>query len=151
MPKEISVGGVIFFEEENKRLYLLLEYERINDKNGRHNYWDFPKGHIEKDEKELDTLFREVKEETNLDKIDLVLGFKEKIKYFFKKDNKFVNKEVVYYLLKSGTKEVKISFEHHNFKWVEYKKALSLIGFKNSKEILKKAELFLNNSLLRYN
>lgn len=150
MVNEVSVGGVIFFEAI-KRLYLLLEYERINDKEGKHKYWDFPKGHVEKEETELDTLFREIKEETNLEKLDLVLSFKEKIKYFFKKDNNLINKEVIYYLLKSNTKEVKLSFEHNNFKWVDYKEALSMIDFKNSKDILKKSESFLNNSLLKYN
>ena len=108
MVSEKSVGGLIFVEEDKKRKYLLLEYERINDEKGQHKYWDFPKGHVEKDEKETDTLFREIKEETGLENIDLVLGFKEKLKYFFKKDGKLIAKEVIYYLLKSNSKEVKI-------------------------------------------
>ena len=35
----------------------------------KHNdgHWGFPKGHVEKDETELQTAIREVKEETNLD------------------------------------------------------------------------------------
>ena len=150
MVSEKSVGGLIFVEEDKKRKYLLLEYERINDEKGQHKYWDFPKGNIEKDEKETDTLFREIKEETGLENIDLVLGFKEKLKYFFKKDGKLIAKEVIYYLLKSNSKEVKISFEHTGFKWIEYDQALKQIEFKSSKDILKKAEKFINSSLMNY-
>ncbi|MEK6936441.1 MAG: NUDIX domain-containing protein [Nanoarchaeota archaeon] len=150
MVSEKSVGGLIFVEEDKKRKYLLLEYERINDEKGQHKYWDFPKGHVEKDEKETDTLFREIKEETGLENIDLVLGFKEKLKYFFKKDGKLIAKEVIYYLLKSNSKEVKISFEHTGFKWIEYDQALKQIEFKSSKDILKKAEKFINSSLMNY-
>lgn len=150
MITEKSVGAIIFIEESNKRKYLLLEYVRVNDERRQHKYWDFPKGHIEKDEKETNTLFREIKEETCLTDINLILGFKEKLKYFFKKDNNLINKEVIYFLLKSNTKEVKISFEHTNFKWLEYWQALKQIGFKSSKDMLKKAEDFIKNSLLNY-
>ena len=147
---EKSVGAVIFIEENNKRKYLLLEYKRINDEKGKHKYWDFPKGHIEKDEKETDTLFREIKEETGLIDLDVVLGFKEKLRYFFKKDKKLISKEVIYYLLKSNTEEVRISFEHLGFKWLEYEQALKQIEFKSSKDILKKAENFIKSSLMNY-
>lgn len=150
MVSEKSVGGLIFFEENKKRKYLLLEYKRRNDEKGDHKYWDFPKGHVEKDEKETDTLFREIKEETGLENINLILGFKEKLKYFFKKDGELINKEVIYYLLKSNSKEVKISFEHTGFKWFEYEEALKAIEFKSSKDVLKKAETFINSSLLNY-
>ena len=150
MVKEISIGGIIFLEENNKRFYLLLEYNRINDKKGEHKYWDFPKGHIEGKETEFQTLFREIKEETNLMNLDLTLGFKKSIKYFFRKNGSLISKEVIYYLLKSNSKEVNISSEHTNYKWLEYKEALNLIVFKSSKDILKEAEKFLNNSLLNY-
>ena len=150
MVSEISVGGLIFFEENKKRKYLLLEYERINDEKGEHKYWDFPKGHVEKNEKETDTLFREIKEETGLTNIDLVLGFKEKLKYFFKKEGNLISKEVIYYLLKSNIKEVNISSEHTDFKWFEYEEALKEIEFKSSKDMLKKAETFINSSLINY-
>ena len=41
------------------------------------------------------------------------------------------------------TKEVKLSFEHKDFAWLEYKEALEKLSFKNAKEILKKANNFL--------
>ncbi len=150
MINEKSIGGVIFFQDKEKREYLLLEYERMNDEKGDHKYFDFVKGHVEKKEKEAETLFREIKEETGITEVDLILGFKEKIKFFFRKDNKLINKEVIYYLLKSKTKEVNISFEHSGYKWLEFKDALKQMEFKTSKDVLKKAEAFLQNSLLNY-
>lgn len=150
MIKEKSIGGIIFFEENKQRFYLLLEYERVNDKLGIHKYLDFPKGHAEKYETEIETLKREVKEETNLDDIEVIRGFKKNIKFFFKKDGNLINKEVVFYLIKSNSKEVKLSFEHSGFTWLSYDEALKKINFKNSKDILKEAEKFLNNSLLNY-
>ena len=140
---EKSIGGVIFFQDKNKRKYLLLEYERVNDEKGEHKYFDFVKGHIERDEKEEDTLFREIS-------IDIIRGFKEKIKFFFKKDNKLISKEVTYYLLSSKTQEVQISFEHSGYKWLEFNDALKQMEFKLSKDVLKKADAFLQNSLLNY-
>ncbi len=151
MVKEKSIGGIIFREENKERFYLLLEYERINDQEGEHNYWDFPKGHQEEKESEITTLFREIKEETSLTDVNLILGFKESIRYIFKKNEKLINKEVIFYLLKTENKQINISGEHTNFKWANYKEALKLINFKSSKEIIKKAEEFINNSLLKYN
>ena len=151
MIKEVSVGGIMFLEENNKRFYLLLKYERLNDAKGNHQYFDFPKGHIEKSEAEEDTLKREINEETGISKIEILNGFKERINFFFKKNNKLIKKEVIYYLVKTKIKDVKISSEHIDFKWMQYNEALNIIAFKNSKDLLKKAENFLNNSLIKYN
>ncbi|MBI2671847.1 NUDIX domain-containing protein [Candidatus Woesearchaeota archaeon] len=160
MAKEKSVGGIIFIEEPFlekslgkkllKRYYLLLEYERINDKEGKHKYWDFPKGHVEEKENEIGTLRREVLEETGIKDLEILNGFKEIIKYFFRKEGTLINKEVIYFLARTNTKEVNVSSEHTGFKWLRYEEALKKINFKNSKDILKKAEKFLKNSLLDY-
>jgi len=141
MPKETSAGAVVFRRENSKIYYLLLHYEA--------GHWDFPKGHIEKDEKEEDTVKREVTEETGIEDIKIIEGFKEWIKYFYRKtyglneDEKkkvpWTFKIVTFYLAEAKTEEVKISFEHTGFKWLPYKEAIEQITFKKAKEILKKA------------
>jgi len=134
MPKEISAGAVVF--KRNKEIkYLLLHYES--------GHWDFPRGGIEKGEKEKETVEREVKEETGISDLNFVNGFREKISWFYRKEGKIVYKEAIYYLAETKAKEVKISFEHIGFQWLDYKKALEQLTFKNSKEILKKAHKFL--------
>jgi len=142
MPVEKSAGAVILRREGNKIYYLLLHYPS-NAKAPR-EYWDFPKGHIEKGEKIEETVEREVEEETGLKDIKFVEGFKEWIKYFFKHKGKNVFKIVTFLLAEAETEEVKISPEHIGYKWLPYKEALKQLKFKNAREILKKANDFLS-------
>ncbi|MCD6094594.1 NUDIX domain-containing protein [bacterium] len=143
MEKEKSAGAVVFREEDSKFYYLLLHYQS--------GHWDFPKGHIEKGEKEKETVRREIKEETGIQDIEFIPGFRERITYFFRKSydkNKkppLVFKEVVFYLVKTKTKQVRISYEHTGYKWLPYNKAIKQITFKNAKEILERANNYLSN------
>lgn len=145
MPKEVSAGAVVFRKEGNQIYYLLLHYES--------GHWEFPKGHIEDGENEIETVKREIEEETGLKDVKIVDGFKEYIKYFFrntydlkdeeKKKAPWVFKIVTFYLAQSLEKEIKISGEHLDYKWLPYEEALKQTTFKNSKEILKKANEFI--------
>jgi len=144
VPIEKSAGAVIFRKEKNKIFYLLLHYP--SSAKAPRDYWDFPKGHIEKGEKELDTVRREVEEETGLKDIEFVDGFKEWIKYFFKFEGKNILKFVTFYLVETKTKNVKVSSEHLGFEWLPYEDALEKLTFKNAKEILKKANQFLKKA-----
>ncbi|NCO80330.1 NUDIX domain-containing protein [bacterium] len=143
MPVERSAGAVIFRKEGKNVLYLLLHYP--SSAKAPKEYWDFPKGHIEKGEKIEETIKREVREETGLDDIRLVEDFKEWIKYFFKFKGKNVFKIVTFLLAETKTKEVKVSFEHLGYEWLSYEEAFKKLTFKNAKEILKKAHHFLIN------
>ena len=135
MPFEKSAGAVIFYRADKKIKYLLLHYQA--------GHWDFPKGNIEKEEKLEETTRREIKEETGLEDIKFIPGFKGSIKYFYKLKGKNIFKIVTFFLVKTKTKEVKISWEHTGFKWLPYEEALEQLTFKNAKEILKKANDFL--------
>jgi len=134
MKKERSAGAVIFRKDKEIK-YLLLHYEA--------GHWDFPKGHVEEKEAELDTIKREVREETSIEDIELVLDFREKIEYYYKLKGELMHKEVVFYLAKTKTEQVRISFEHIGYIWLPYDKAMEKLTFKNAKEILKKANAFL--------
>jgi bis(5'-nucleosidyl)-tetraphosphatase len=142
MSIERSAGAVIFREEDGKRLFLLLSYPSSEHRANK-DYWDLPKGHIEKGESENDAAKREVKEETGLENIVIIPGFKETIKYFFRWEDKDILKFVTFYLAKTQTKEVKISDEHTGFDWLPHQEALKRLSFKNAKEIIKKADKFL--------
>jgi bis(5'-nucleosidyl)-tetraphosphatase len=152
MPIEKSAGAIIFRKEPfdvaqgkgDKIYYLLLHYPS-NTKSPK-EYWDLPKGHIEKGEKLEDTVKREVEEETGLKDIEFIEGFKETIKYFFKWENKNILKFVTFYLAETKTRDVKISEEHIDYEWLPYKEALEKLTFKNAKEILKKANNFLSKT-----
>lgn len=131
--------GVVLFRMEGRpphqvRKYLLLHYP------GGH--LDFPKGHVEKGESERQTLRRELEEETGIKDLKLYPNFHEPISYKYRNQGKLSNKQVVFFLGETKTKEVKISHEHKGFLWLEPATALEKITFLNAKNLLKKAEKY---------
>ncbi len=142
MREKKSAGAVIFIKNKEIK-YLLLHYP--SNSRTKKNYWGFSKGHIEKKEKEFDTVRREIKEETGLERIRRINGFKETIKYFFK-DNGTIQKTVVFYLVQAKSKKIILSAEHIGYKWLNFQKAIRLLSFKNSKMILKKADKFIKEN-----
>ncbi len=131
MIKERSAGAVIFYAAEGGPEYLLLHYTA--------GHWDFPKGNIEPGESELETVRREVEEETGIRDIELVYGFRKLIRYHYRKGKELVSKEVVFYLAESKTKDVRISWEHTGYVWLGYEDALKKLTYKNAKELLRDA------------
>ena len=136
MPKEKSCGAVVFKRYKDGIKYLLLHYGA--------DHWDFPKGHQEKNEKEEQTASREIREETGIEDIEFADGFRESIKYFYKSGDETVFKEVIFFLVQSATDEVQLSSEHIGYAWVNFEHALKKLTFNNAKELLKKADEFLN-------
>ena len=134
MKKERSAGAIVF-KKDKEIEYLLLHYES--------GHWDFPKGHIETNETEQQTVKREIEEETGIKDAKIVHDFKEKIQYYFKFKNELISKEVVFYLAQTKTKQIKLSFEHIGFEWLPFEKAKEKLTFKNAKDILGKANDFL--------
>lgn len=119
------------------RMYLLLQNA------GR---WDFPKGGVEKGESELQTVLREVQEETGLNDIKIVPGFRKVIEYFYRRDGKNVHKQVVYLLASTSSESVKISFEHQGYAWFPYQDAVKRASYNNSKATMTEAERFIRGS-----
>ena len=135
MPKEKSCGAVVFIQHKEGLKYLLLHYEA--------GHWDFPKGNQEKNEKEEQAAAREIKEETGIEDIEFADGFREVIKYFYKKGEKTVYKEVVFFLAQSAADKVTLSKEHIGYTWLGYENAYKRLTFNNSKKLLRKANQLL--------
>jgi len=51
-----------------------------------------------------------------------------------------VHKEVFFYLMRTNTETITLSFEHVNFIWLNYAQAIKKLTFKNAKVLLKKAD-----------
>lgn len=136
---ERSAGAVIFHRGENGIEYLLLKYGA--------GHWDFPKGHIEKNESEIDAVFREVREETGMNDLYIISGFRKVINYMFMKEGRLVRKEVVFFLGEASEKLVTLSPEHLDYVWLPLEKALEKLTFKTAKETLIEADNFLKTRL----
>lgn len=134
MLTEKSCGAVVYSKNPEIN-YLLLQYEA--------GHWDFVKGNVEKGEKEQETAVRELREETGISNARFLDGFKERISYYYKRQGTTVFKEVVFFLMESGAKEVKLSFEHVDYAWLTYDDAMQKLTFKNAKDVLRKAQDFL--------
>lgn len=155
MKYEKSAGAIVFREkgargqgpEARRREYLLLARKaRSADKNKAKEkfVWDFPKGLVEGFESERATAEREVKEETGLSEFSLVEGFRQSLRILYKWQGEFHTKTIIFFLAQATGDDVRISLEHLAFEWLNFEEARSRLTHKGSKELLQKAEAFLN-------
>ena len=132
--REKSCGAVVFLKNSEVN-YLLLHYGA--------GHWDFVKGNVEPNENEKDTVVRELKEETGIVDAQFVEGFREKIDYFYRRQGTIIHKEVVFFLMETHTEDVKISYEHIGYTWLNYQHAMEKLTFKNARAILQKTHALL--------
>ena len=130
MIEERSAGAVLFNETDSGKNFLLLNYPS--------GHWDFVKGNIEKGESLQQTVIREIREETGIIDVEFVDGFEDKIEYHYQRDGDLVHKEVVFFLAKTKTTDVKISHEHLGFVWLNFDDALKKVTYKSAKDLLNK-------------
>ena len=134
MTIELSVGAIIRYQttEQNRDHadFLLLRNKR--------GFWGFPQGHKEKGENEIQTLQREVQEETGITNLE-IHQYIGRIQYkYFRADGIRSEKEVKFYFATTPTRQVVISNEHEDFKWSTYMDALSLLDHRQLKSIILK-------------
>jgi len=135
---ERSAGAIIFHLKDSEPYFLLLKYP---------TYWGFVKGLIEKNEGEEQTMKREMAEEAGIYNYEILEGFKETQRWFYRFEGELIRKEAVLYLVKADSWNIKISHEHEDFKWCTFKDALELIRIKSNKILMEKAYEFLKKRL----
>lgn len=131
MLRETSAGAVVFRRSKAGLEFLLLHYAL--------GHWDFPKGHIDPGETEEETARREIEEETGIHRLKFVESFHETITYFYRQHGRKIFKTVVYFLVETRQKRIRLSNEHQGHDWLEFEQALRRLTFSNSKGVLKKA------------
>ncbi|MDO8664719.1 MAG: NUDIX domain-containing protein [Candidatus Liptonbacteria bacterium] len=149
--KEISAGFIVFRHTDEGLKFLLLYHG--------HNYWNFPKGKIESEEKSLEAAFRETKEEAGLAKQELRMAknFKVYQKFSFrrrfdrpdspkltkgqiKEEPQNIFKIVIFYLAETRNPRIKVSSEHQGYAWFLYPEAMKIMGrYRGSQKMLKQA------------
>ena len=130
MLEERSAGAILYRESSTGNLYLLLNYPS--------GHWDFVKGNIEKGEMLKETVIREIEEETGIMDVNFIDGFEEKVEYHYQREGQLVHKEVVFFLAKTNTENIKLSHEHHGYIWLDYNSALKKLTYKTAQNMLKK-------------
>ena len=131
---EKSCGTVVVYQPGSE--ILLLHYPE--------GHWDLPKGHIEKGEDDEQTALRELEEETGMKNVKVIKDFKESTHYFFTCKQELISKTVIFFLVQAKNKNVKISHEHQDYLWLPLEEALKKITFKNVKEIVLKAKIYID-------
>ena len=131
---EKSCGAVVVRRRQGKVYTLMIRQNQ--------GHWCFPKGHVEGEENEFETVERDVLEETGL-KVRFIDGFRESVVYS-PRDN--VMKEAVYFLAEPcGGKEKKQDEEISEMHWADVLEALALITYDNDAVLFRKAMRFLKN------
>ena len=133
MIREKSCGAVVYYIKDGERLYLLEEM--------RQGHFAMPKGHVEREETERQTAQREIREET---------GLSVRIQHGFREETEFspypgCKKRVVYYVAHADRMEtVPQPEELRSICWLPYAQAVERLSYENDREILRRAEAFLN-------
>ena len=148
MPVERGAGIIIFRNIPDGRRYLILRASRdestIAPGKKVKEFWDFPKGRLEPGESGIEAARREAFEEAGIKDYELIPEFKETIKYFTRREGKFIPKFVALFLAESKIDRVKLSWEHDKYEWLPYNEALERVTLKEMKKALENAENFLN-------
>lgn len=130
LKKEKSCGCVVFNDEKQ-----VLVIKSVL------GHYELPKGHMEDGESEEETAIREVKEETNID-VEIISNLRYKIRYQPKPN---ISKDVVYFLAKPKTTYIKRQEkEVLEVYFVSVEKALSLLTFSNTRQVLNYFLPYLN-------
>ena len=137
MRYEKSCGGIVFTRGDGEIRYVIIRHL------GGH--WGFPKGHMESGEAERDTALREIREETGI-AAKLLEGFRTESRYPLP-DKPGVTKQVVYFLAEYTNQEIQYQTEELTAaELLSYEEALDRLTFEETKRILEKANLFLQQS-----
>lgn len=141
MGTERSAGVIVYRNGAAGREYLLL-------RSASGGHWSFPKGRVEPNEDDLTTALRELREETGLS-VEIQPDFRAVLSYNFSRGNASFSKEVVYFLGRATSFEVKLSGEHLDYLWASYPRARQRLSFENTQEVLEQADRFLDQLQIR--
>lgn len=114
---------------------IIIEADKVLLIQQKEGHWDFPKGHVEDGETEIETAIREVKEETNLD-VEIDENKRYTIEYF---TDKGAYKQVVLFIAKKiGGNEKYQESEIKAMKWLTFEDAIKTITYDNTRELFNK-------------
>jgi len=111
--QRVVVGGVIFNKEGKILILQRSKYENVFPE-----MWELPSGKREFFEDSQSSLIREIKEETGLSKIKIIIPFYV-FEYKVEKQEEIRDTTQINFLVKLlEDEEIKLSEEHQNFAWI---------------------------------
>jgi|TARA_B100000902_G_C26885650_1_gene704782 putative (di)nucleoside polyphosphate hydrolase len=144
--------GIVLLNSENK----VFVAKRIDNPK---NFWQMPQGGVDKNEDFLTAAFRELKEETSIEKVELIKEIDGKTTYELPNDllgiiwkGKYRGQEQKWFLMRFKGKDSEINLktprpEFLEWKWIEIDKITNtVVSFKLNvyKNIKEKVKKFLN-------
>lgn len=137
---ERSSGAIMasIKKDSNEEEFLLLYHTA--------GHWDFPKGNIEVGEDELGAARREIFEETGIQVVNFLEGFRNKIEYQYTRGETLIQKEVIFHIIRTDTRKIILSNEHIGYVWENYDNAVKKLTYMNAKSLLTEAKKFLETT-----
>jgi 8-oxo-dGTP pyrophosphatase MutT (NUDIX family) len=138
---ERSAGAVVFCVDKNDLRYLLIKY--------RNGHWEFPRGKMENGESEIQTVRREIMEETGITQITLLPASRMTMRFTYHAHGHeraerihdgaciYVHKKAIFYIAQTHKPHVTLSHEHQDFRWLSYDHAMDQLTYDNAKRILR--------------
>src|SRR3989338_6656131 len=122
MQSIISAGIIVFRKTKDGVKFLILYHGG--------NYWNFPKGKIESEEKSWQAALREVREETGLKSTELkfIENFKAYERFYFRRGKENIFKIVILYLAETKQPKIAVSWEHEGYGWFTFAEAKHVLS-----------------------
>ena len=134
---------VVGYAKKDKKIEYILLKRKLHWKG-----WEFPKGMIEYGEKKINTVKRELKEETGQRTLNVKkFNYSGKYKYHKMFPDRPGMIGQTFALYAAQVKKEKVSLdpkEHSGYKWVSFKQALKMLKFSNQKKSLRIVNEWLN-------
>lgn len=138
----VAVGGMIELRDTGK----ILVIKRAEDQDWRGGEWETQYGRIDQFEDTVSGLSREIAEETGLKDVEIkdVLTVWHMFRGSEKAENELIG---ITYWVRSQSEEVKLSFEHTQYRWVTPEDALTLITEEGIRRDIRKFQEVRQQSL----
>lgn len=130
---EASCGAIVYRIINGEVRFLLI-------KNKRSANWGFPKGHMERGENEKETAYREVLEETGIH-ARFLPDFRYKSEYSIQ--GRIEKKVIIFLATTDDTSTIIQREEIEEYLWLKFDKAMNSLKFPNDKNLLRKANEYL--------
>jgi len=128
---QVSAGMIVV--RPNYRSSLLL-YSKDRDD------WEFAKGKLDPGETALIAAKRELAEEAGIKHVKIRPRWRHSIRYRFSLPRVGMVYKTVHYYLATSQDRVRISSEHHAYRWAKWPEARKLLRHRNYQYMLKKVE-----------